>query len=135
MDADIDILLPAEKADNGQSEPPPAAEPDEEPEDEDEPAIIAAPQPEPAAPPAAHPPEAAAPPPGLIRDADLIALDDAEPALAPLNTLDVVGSYDSGGTRFTMYSDGSVTAIGNGIDRRFPTLDALRAFIDGGAKG
>lgn len=62
-------------------------------------------------------------------------MQDDEPALAPLETLDVVGAYDSGGTRFTMYSDGSVTALGEGVDRRFKSLDALRAFIDGGMKG
>jgi hypothetical protein len=72
--------------------------------------------------------------PGLIADDDLAALQDDEPALAPLETLDIVGAYDSGGTRFTMYSDGSVTALGEGVDRRFPSLDALRAFIDGGMK-
>ncbi|MBN8532684.1 MAG: hypothetical protein J0L51_01215 [Rhizobiales bacterium] len=72
--------------------------------------------------------------PGLIADDDLAALQDDEPALVPLETLDIVGAYDSGGTRFTMYSDGSVTALGEGVDRRFPSLDALRAFIDGGMK-
>jgi hypothetical protein len=72
--------------------------------------------------------------PGLIADDDLAALADEAPALAPLETLDIVGAYDSGGTRFTMYSDGSVTALGEGVDRRFPSLDALRAFIDGGMK-
>lgn len=72
--------------------------------------------------------------PGLIADADLEALETEEPPLAPLETLDVVGAYDSGGTRFTMYSDGSVTAIGPTMDKRFASLDALRAFIDAGAK-
>lgn len=82
-------------------------------------------------------PEAPAPAstPGLIADDDLAALQDEDPALAPLETLDIVGAYDSGGTRFTMYSDGSVTAFGEGVDRRFKSLDDLRAFIDGGMKG
>lgn len=71
--------------------------------------------------------------PGLIADADLAALTSDEPMLAPLETLDIVGSYDSGGTRFTMYSDGTVTAVGPTMDRRFISLDALRKFIDGGA--
>lgn len=81
-------------------------------------------------------PEAPAPAstPGLIADDDLAALQDEGPMLAPLETLDVVGAYDSGGTRFTMYSDGSVTAFGEGVDRRFKSLDDLRAFIDGGMK-
>ncbi|MGL5447910.1 MAG: hypothetical protein ACRDBL_11430 [Rhabdaerophilum sp.] len=73
--------------------------------------------------------------PGLIADDDLAALQDDEPTLAPLEMLEVVGAYDSGGTRFTMYSDGSVTALGEGVDRRFKSLDDLRAFIDGGMKG
>lgn len=80
-------------------------------------------------------PEPPASTPGLIADADLAALQDDEPVLAPLETLDIVGAYDSGGTRFTMYSDGSVTALGEGVDRRFKSLDDLRAFIDGGMKG
>lgn len=75
-----------------------------------------------------------APMPGLIADDDLAALQDEQPVLAPLETLDIVGAYDSGGTRFTMYSDGSVTALGEGVDRRFKSLDALRSFIDGGMK-
>jgi hypothetical protein len=83
---------------------------------------------------ALKPDQAPASTPGLIADEDLAALQDDEPALAPLETLDIVGAYDSGGTRFTMYSDGSVTALGEGVDRRFPSLDALRAFIDGGMK-
>ena len=94
--------------------------------DEPAPAVVSAsPQPKPA-PQAVH---------GLIPDADLAALADDLEQLPPLETLDIVGSYDSGGTRFTMYSDGSVTAIGGDMDRRFPTLDALRKFIDGTPKG
>jgi hypothetical protein len=77
---------------------------------------------------------APAPMPGLIADDDLAALQDEQPVLAPLDTLEIVGAYDSGGTRFTMYSDGSVTALGQGVDRRFKSLDALRSFIDGGMK-
>ncbi len=80
------------------------------------------------------PPEPVSPTPGLIHDEDLAALSEAEADLAPLETLDVVGAYDSGGTRFTMYSDGSVTAKGEGVDRRFRSLDDLRAFIDGGMR-
>jgi hypothetical protein len=33
-----------------------------------------------------------------------------------------------------MYSDGSVTAKGEGVDRRFRSLDDLRAFIDSGMR-
>ncbi|MCA3596576.1 MAG: hypothetical protein IOC64_00530 [Methylobacterium sp.] len=78
--------------------------------------------------------ERAPPMPGLIHDEDLARLSEARGELAPLERLDVVGAYDSGGTRFTMYSDGSVTAKGEGVDRRFPSLDDLRAFIDGGMR-
>lgn len=78
-------------------------------------------------------PEAA--PMGLIPDEDLAALQAEEPPLAPLDHLDIVGSYDSGGTRFTMYSDGSVLTTGPEGERRFRDLDALRRHIDGGARG
>lgn len=70
---------------------------------------------------------------GLIADADLAAMAAGaaeEPPLAPIETLDVVGAYDSGGTRFTMYSDGSVHAVGPDGERRFRTLDDLRRFLD-----
>jgi hypothetical protein len=82
------------------------------------------------------PPEAGEKPetppvPGLIADADLAAIAEAEePPLAPIETLDIVGSYDSAGTRFTMYSDGSVTAVGPGGERRFRSLEALRRHLD-----
>lgn len=72
----------------------------------------------------------AAPVPGLIADADLAALEDGRPPLAPLETLEVVGAYDSGGTRFTMYSDGSVVAAGPEGETRYPTLQDLRRHLD-----
>lgn len=80
-------------------------------------------------------PMPASPTPGLIHDEDLARLSEAEADLAPLDTLEIVGAYDSGGTRFTMYSDGSVTAKGEAVDRRFRSLDDLRAFIDSGMRG
>ena len=104
-------------------------------EPESRPAIEPMPEPEPQPAPEPLPPEPASHTPGLIHDEDLAALSEAEADLAPLETLDVVGAYDSGGTRFTMYSDGSVTAKGVGVDRRFRSLDDLRAFIDGGMRG
>ena len=78
--------------------------------------------------------EGGPPTPGLIHDEDLARLSEAKAELAPLETLDIVGAYDSAGTRFTMYSDGSVTAKGEGVDRRFRSLDDLRAFIDSGMR-
>jgi hypothetical protein len=76
------------------------------------------------------PPDEPAAAPGLIADADLAALaGDGLAPLAPLTTLDVVGAYDSGGTRFTMYSDGSVTASGPEGETRFRTLDDLRRHL------
>lgn len=68
--------------------------------------------------------------PGLIADADLAALEQSAPPLAPLETLEIVGSYDSGGTRFTMYSDGSVVASGPEGETRYPTLQDLRRHLD-----
>lgn len=71
--------------------------------------------------------------PGLIPDADMAAIAaDNTPPLAPLETLTAVGSYDSGGTRFTMYSDGSVVAQGPEGERRFHSLEELRRHIGGG---
>ena len=55
---------------------------------------------------------------------------EAAPPLAPLETLEVVGSYDSGGTRFTMYSDGSVVASGSEGETRYPSLQDLRRHLD-----
>jgi hypothetical protein len=70
-------------------------------------------------------------PAGLIPDADLDWLAGiAEPPLAPLESLEIVGSYDSAGTRFTMYSDGSVTASGERGERRFRSLEELRQHLD-----
>jgi hypothetical protein len=141
---DDDILLPAsEKPSEPQADNAVSDESDAEEAPAEAPAPAAAiqtspPEPGPADDEAEEQPQAPskpAPAPGLIPDDDLAALEMEQPAFAPLETLDVVGSYDSGGTRFTMYSDGSVTAVGPTLDRRFESLDKLRAFIDGGAKG
>lgn len=70
--------------------------------------------------------------PGLIADEDLAALQAEEAPLAPLETLDIVGAYDSGGVRFTMYSDGSVHAAGPGGEQRYRSLEALRKRLDAG---
>lgn len=70
--------------------------------------------------------------PGLIPDEDLAALQAEEASLAPLEALDVVGAYDSGGVRFTMYSDGSVHAAGPGGEQRYRSLEALRKRLDAG---
>ncbi|OYU49015.1 MAG: hypothetical protein CFE31_06430 [Rhizobiales bacterium PAR1] len=90
------------------------------------------PEPQPPEPPPVEPAVEAvpAPQPGLIADADLAALaEDMLPPLAPISTLEVVGAYDSAGTRFTMYSDGSVTAAGPEGETRFRTLDDLRRHL------
>jgi hypothetical protein len=72
-------------------------------------------------------------PAGLVADDDLAAMEQAsQPPLAPLSSLDEVGSYDSGGTRFTMYSDGSVVASGPQGEQRFRSLEELRRHIGPG---
>lgn len=97
-------------------------------------ADIAAATVEPDAPePDVVPPAPASPAPGLIHDADYAAVaDEVLPSLAPLAGLEIVGAYDSGGTRFTMYSDGSVTAAGPEGEKRFRSLEELRRHIDSG---
>lgn len=106
--------------------PPPAAPADATPDRDEQDAGAAAAPAEAIAP---HP----APAPGLIHDADYAAVaDEMLPPLAPVSTLDVIGAYDSGGTRFTMYSDGSVVAAGPDSERRFRSLDELRQHIDSG---
>ena len=98
-----------------------------EPVPPNEPEAAATPEPQPAEPAVEVAP---APQPGLIADADLAALaEDMLPPLAPISTLEVVGAYDSAGTRFTMYSDGSVTAAGPEGETRFRTLDDLRRHL------
>jgi hypothetical protein len=57
------------------------------------------------------------------------AADDGLPPLAPLSTLEVVRSYESGGTRFTMYSDGSFVSSNEDGEQRFRSLDELRATL------
>ena len=84
---------------------------------------------EPVVQPAESAPEPEAPP-GLIADEDLATLEQSSPPLAPLDTLEVVGAYDSGGTRFAMYSDGSVVAAGPDGETRYPTLQDLRRHLD-----
>lgn len=75
-------------------------------------------------------PEVPTGPAGLIHDADLAALESELPPLVPIEQLEEVGSYESAGTRFTMYSDGSVNTLGPEGERRFRTLDELRAHLD-----
>lgn len=62
-------------------------------------------------------------------------VEESEPQLAPISELEVVGSYESAGTYFTMYSDGSVVTSGEEGERRFSTLDALRAYLAAKAAG
>jgi hypothetical protein len=75
--------------------------------------------------PASPPPDV----PGLLPDDDLETLAQEEAPLAPLETLEEVGSYESAGTRFTMYSDGSVVTSGPDGQKRHRTLEDLRAAL------
>ncbi len=122
-EAEPEIAAP-HMAEPGIVEPAPVAAEAEPVVIADEPAAVEA-QLEPAS---ISPP---APQPGLIADADLAALHSEEhlPPLAPIHTLEIVGAYDSAGTRFTMYSDGSVIAAGAEGERRFRTLDELRRHL------
>jgi hypothetical protein len=120
----------AHRDDHGDNRAPPEPEPAPENRLPPEPAAMFAAEPAPDAPGSAP----VSPTPGLIHDEDLARLSEADAELAPIETLEIVGAYDSGGTRFTMYSDGSVTAFGEGVDQRFRSLDDLKSFIDGGMK-
>ena len=52
----------------------------------------------------------------------------------PAPGAEVVGAYESGGAKYTMYSDGSVIAEAEGQTMFFKSLEELREFIDGGAR-
>jgi hypothetical protein len=84
-------------------------------------------RPEPKAEPAVPPPEAEEEAPEPQPE------PQAEPA-KPAAGADVIGAYESGGAKYTMYSDGSVTAEADGQTMRFNSLEELREFIDGGHK-
>lgn len=63
------------------------------------------------------------------------ATDLAPPPPAPAPGAEIVGAYESGGAKYTMYSDGSVVAEAEGQKLFFKSLEELREFIDGGVKG
>jgi hypothetical protein len=61
---------------------------------------------------------------------------DEKPPVAPRPApgAEVVGAYESGGAKYTMYSDGSVVAEAGGETLFFKSLEELREFIDEGVK-
>lgn len=84
-------------------------------------------RPEPKAEPVVPPPEAEEEAPEPQPEPQV------EPA-KPATGAEVIGAYESGGAKYTMYSDGSVTAEAEGQTMRFNSLEELREFIDGGHK-
>lgn len=69
---------------------------------------------------------AAVPPP-----AETVPADPAPAVPKPAPGAEVVGAYESGGAKYTMYSDGSVIAEAEGQTMFFKSLEELREFIDG----
>lgn len=63
----------------------------------------------------------------------LVPPPPAAPAV-PSPGAEVVGAYESGGAKYTMYSDGSVVAEAAGETLFFKSLEELREFIDAGVK-
>lgn len=122
-DAAFELRLSAEPESEPEPTPEPASEPELAPAKEALPAPESVPE---------NPAPAPSTPAGLIADEDLAALVAEEAALAPLDTLEVVGAYDSAGVRFTMYSDGSVNALAPHGERRYRSLEALRKQLDSG---
>ncbi len=57
-----------------------------------------------------------------------------EPQTAPPPDAEIVGSYESGGARYTMYSNGGVIVEAEGRALHFASLDALREFIESSPK-
>ncbi|HRJ69729.1 MAG TPA: hypothetical protein PK812_08975, partial [Beijerinckiaceae bacterium] len=81
------------------------------------------------------PPEAPpAPAPGAsaLRGGLAGPIELEERELAPPG-VEVIGSYESGGARYTMYSDGSVVVEIDGKTLKFGSLEQLREFIEAGA--
>ncbi|MGY6646212.1 MAG: hypothetical protein ACXIVD_13420 [Salinarimonas sp.] len=98
-----------------ESGPEPIAQPETAPEPEavHEPEPVPAQEPEPAPIPEPEP---------------------EEPAPAPAPELSVVGTYESGGNTYTMYSDGSIDAKTPEGDYHFASLDELKTFIAEGGE-
>lgn len=90
-----------------------------------EPVIVPAPE------PVVTAPDSGAIPAEVYAD----AADLAPPPPAPAQGAEIVGAYESGGAKYTMYSDGSVVAEAEGQKLFFKSLEELREFIDGGVKG
>ncbi len=71
-------------------------------------------------------------PPAIDVPAAAEKVSDTEKEMAPEESTDrkVVGSYDSGGNRYVMYSDGSIEAhLPDGI-HTFKSLDELKQFVN-----
>lgn len=114
--AELDRLIPLTPAKPARPEPAPVAEPAPVPEAKAEPEA-AEPAAEASVAETVHAPEATHP-------------ETRKPAEA----VEIIGAYESGGAKYTMYSDGSVMAEADGQTMRFNSLEELREFIDGGHK-
>ena len=121
FDAELDKLIPLKsgKKGRGRKEPAPGLPAAE--------ALAATP---PAPEEVAVAPEAV---PAEPIPADVMAepADLQPPPPAPSPNAEIVGAYESGGAKYTMYSDGSVVAEAEGQTLFFKSLDELRQFVDG----
>jgi hypothetical protein len=70
----------------------------------------------------------------ILREPDKLDRTPQKPLNAPEQDLAVVGAYESGGSRYTMYSDGSVMAETGGQSLRFTGLDKLKEYMGRSAR-
>lgn len=129
FEAELDRLIPlksGKKAKGRKDAATPAPEPAPEPQ--------TAPVSGEAEPEAPAPVEVEPAPEAAVAAAAEPAPDHDVPMSEPRPGATVVGSYESGGAKYTMYSDGSVIAEAEGQRVRFNNLEELREFIDGGPK-
>lgn len=78
------------------------------------------------------PPPAPEPGPSPLRGGLAGPVELEERELAPPG-VEVIGSYESGGARYTMYSDSSVVVEIDGKTVRFSSLEQLRDYIEAGS--
>jgi hypothetical protein len=132
FEAELDRLIPLKSGRKGRGKKEAAA-----PRQEEAPPVDTVAEAEPAAGPDPTP-EPPAPEPTPILAAEPQPQPEPQAAIptqpeGPAPDAEIVGAYESGGAKYTMYSDGSVIAEVEGHRVFFRSLEDLRVFIEGGA--